>query len=385
MTKVAVSTSVLLWAVDRARLSLDDLKSKFPRITQWAKGEDQPTFRQLEELARSTSTPFGFFFLPEPPEERLPVPHFRTQQSKVPERPSAELLDSIQMMQRRQAWMREFLVDEGHEALRFVKSAHVGEDHGAIVASIRSLLGFDEDWAAHHRTWSEALLALRDAMDHVGILVVVNGIVGNNTHRKLVPGEFRGFVLVDDYAPLVFVNGADAKAAQMFTLAHELAHILFGSSAAFDLRQLLPANDTTELACNAVAAEFLVPERHLRKTWPTVQERQDRFEELARQFKISQLVAARRALDLALITQDDFREFYREYLANVRRAGEQRPEGGNFYANLNSRIGLRFAYAVVRAVREGKLLYSEAYRLTGLHAKTFETYAASLGPGGSPQ
>jgi Zn-dependent peptidase ImmA (M78 family) len=107
------------------------------------------------------------------------------------------------------------------------------------------------------RTWSDALRRLREAIEEARILVVVNGIVGNNTHRKLDPEEFRGFVLVDAYAPLIFVNNADGKAAQMFTLAHELAHVIFGSSAAFDLRRLMPAHDKTELACNQVAAEFL--------------------------------------------------------------------------------------------------------------------------------
>ncbi|MBI4266631.1 MAG: ImmA/IrrE family metallo-endopeptidase [Acidobacteria bacterium] len=116
-------------------------------------------------------------------------------------------------------------------------------------------------------TWTAALQTLRDALDAAGVIVVTNGIVGNNTHRKLDPQEFRGFVLVDEYAPLVFVNGADAKAAQMFTLAHECAHLWYGQSAACDLREPQPANDRVEIACNVVAAEFLVAEVELRAQW----------------------------------------------------------------------------------------------------------------------
>ena len=130
--------------------------------------------------------------------------------------------------------------------------------------------------------------------------MVVNGIVGNNTHRKLDPEKFRGFVLVDDYAPLVFVNGADSKAAQMFTLAHELAHLWFGSSAAFDLRELQPADDETERACNRIAAELLAPEHELRDAWTAALQSPNRYQVLARQFKVSELVAARRLLDLGL-------------------------------------------------------------------------------------
>jgi Zn-dependent peptidase ImmA (M78 family) len=219
-------------------------------------------------------------------------------------------------------------------------------------------------------------------MENAGIIVVVNGIVGNNTHRKLDTEEFRGFVMMDDIAPLVFVNGADGKAAQMFTLAHELAHVFFGSSAAFDLREMFPASDPMEQACNRVAAEFLVPEQQIRQIWPSIRSNSERFQLLAREFKISALVAARRALDLGLIVKKEFLTFYNDYLNDERRKSIKRSDGGDFYATQNLRIGRRFASAVVRAAKEGNLLYSEAYRLTGLYGKTFDRYAASLGMGG---
>ena len=218
-------------------------------------------------------------------------------------------------------------------------------------------------------------------MEDAGIIVTVSGIVGNNTRRKLDPSEFRGFVLVDEYAPLVFVNGADGKAAQMFTLAHELAHVWFGSSAAFDLRDMLPAPDTTEQACNRVAAEFLVPEFQLRQYWPSATRATEPFQAVARHFKVSVLVAARRALDLRLVTRNNFLEFYRAYLEDERRRAATPSEGGNFYASQNLRLGRRFAEAVVRATKEGRLLYREAYQLTGLYGNSFERYAEALGLG----
>jgi len=382
MNRVSVSTNVLRWAVHRSGRSLAELASRFPRIGEWAAGEAHPTLRQLESLAKATSTPLGFFFLAEPPDERLPVPYFRTLRSDSPEQPSPDLFDTIRMMQQRQAWMREFLVEEGQDRLPFVASARVGEQRAAVAERMRAALNLETDWASGYRTWTDALHALREAMDEAGILVVVNGVVGNNTHRKLDPHEFRGFVLVDEFAPLMFVNGADGKAAQMFTLAHELAHVFFGSSAAFDLRQLMPAEDATEQACNQVAAEFLVPERLIHQVWPSVSDDPTRFQEMARRFKVSELVVARRALDLGLIGRNAFFAFYDSYQTAERRAASQEPQGGDFYANQNLRIGHRFARTVVRAAREDRLLYSEAYRLTGLYGKTFEAYAASLGIGG---
>lgn len=378
MSRVAVKLEVLRWAFNRSGKSTDRLQRKFPKIREWETGESQPTLRQLEHLAKETFTPLGYFFLAKPPEERLPVPYFRTLGDESMITPSPDLLETIQMMQRRQAWMRDFLIEEGQERLSFVKSAKIDDTPQEVADQIRRMLRFDDRWSERQPTWTEALRALQEAMESTGILVVVNGIVGNNTNRKLHPEEFRGFVLVDQYAPLVFVNGADGKAAQMFTLAHELAHVFFGSSAAFDLRDMQPANNPTEQSCNHVAAELLVPEHYLRKIWPSVRSDPEPFQTIARKFKVSALVAARRALDLGLIQRSAFLDFYREYQSDERRLAAKRPEGGDFYANQNLRIGRRFAYTVIRAAKEGKLLYSEAYKLTGLYGKTFDGYVDSL-------
>jgi Zn-dependent peptidase ImmA (M78 family) len=335
--------------------------------------KDSPTLRQLENLAKATLTPFGYFFLSEPPVDRLPIPHFRTIADTPFSRPSPDLLETVQMMERRQAWMREFLLEEGMDRLPFVGSVGINEDLNRVASTIRATLGFEQGWAAKQRTWEDALQILRNATEAVEILVVHNRIVGNNTHRKLDPEEFRGFVLVDEYAPLVFINGADGKAAQMFTLAHELAHIWYGASAAFDLREMRPADDPTEQACNKVAAEFLVPEAELRQIWSSIKQDIEPFQSIARHFKVSALVGARRALDLQLINKKTFFDFYQVYMEDERRV-KPKIKGGNFYFNQNYRVGRRFAETVVRAVKEGKLLYNEAYRLTGLYGKTFDTY-----------
>jgi Zn-dependent peptidase ImmA (M78 family) len=335
----------------------------------------------LELLAKRTLTPLGFFFLEEPPEERFPIPYFRTLGDETSYSHTPELLETIHTMQQRQDWLREFLVDQGQEALTFVRSARPDEPPVSVGQQIRESLHLDLGWAAQQPSWTEALRVLREAMENAGILVVVNSVVGNNTHRKLDTDEFRGFVMVDDVAPLVFVNGADGRAAQMFTLAHELAHVFFGSSAAFDLREMSPANDPMEQACNRVAAEFLVPEQQIRRIWPSKQGDPECFQSIAREFKVSELVAALRVLNLGLIGKDRFLTFYYDYQKKERR--KTPPEGGDFYATQNLRIGRQFASAVVRAAKEGKILYSEAYRLTGLYGKTFDSYAASLGIGGS--
>ena len=368
------------WAIERSGVSPTDLERRFPRLRQWRVGEALPTLRQLEAFARATSTPFGYLFLSEPPIEKLPIPHFRTLGDEEPtQRPTPDLLETVQLMERRQAWMRDFLIDQGQDPMPFVRSAQIDDDSHEFAGRIRHTLGLADDWAEERPSWTDALRHLQEAMDQAGILVVVNGIVGNNTHRRLKPAEFRGFVLVDEYAPLVFVNGADGKAAQMFTLAHELAHVWLGSSAAFDLRELQPANDRTERACNRVAAEFLVPELKLREVWVSIRREPEPFQAIARVFKVSAIVGARRALDVGLVTKPEFLGFYQAYQDDERRSAARRSEGGNFYATQRLRIGRRFGDAVVRAAGEGRLLFTEAYQLTGLYGRAFERYAARLG------
>ena len=263
-----------------------------------------------------------------------------------------------------------------------VRCAHTNETSEQVADRLRRLLNLEQDWASKQAAWSDALRTLRDEMGDAGVVVVTNGVVGNNTHRPLDVEEFRGFVLVDEYAPLVFVNGADCKSAQMFTLAHELAHLAFGSSAAFDLRQLQPASNATEQACNRVAAEFLVPEAMLRTVWRP--DDPDPFGAVARAFKVSQIVAARRLLDLALITREAFSEFYQRRMRQERRRQGAGESGGDFYATATQRVGARFAVELTRAVRERRVLHTEAYRLTGMSGKTFEEFAKraqEAGPG----
>jgi Zn-dependent peptidase ImmA (M78 family) len=378
--RVDVKPQLLRWARERARLEPAALAKRFPRLNEWEAGTTKPTLRQLEAFADATAAPLGYMFLPEPPDEPLPIPDLRTLGDRPTRRPSPNLLDTIFDMQRRQSWLRDERVEEGQPPLSFVGSATAEAVPARIAAAMRRTLAVAAGWADLHGTWSEALRALRDRAESVGIAVVINGVVGNNTHRRLDPEEFRGFVLPDEYAPFVFINGADAKGAQMFTFAHELAHLWIAQPGVFDLRDLQPASDPRERFCNAVAAEFLIPDDELHSAWRDVAETPQPFTAMARRFKVSELVAARRALDARLIDRDAFFRFFQAYQDDERRRAARRPGGGDFYATQNYRVGRVFAEAVGRAVREGRLLYRDAFELTGLHGATFDRYMATVEP-----
>ncbi len=373
---VAVEPEIIRWAIDRSGLSPDDLAS-FP-VEDWQAGRKQPTLRKLEDFAKKTMVPLGYLFLAKPPVETIPLPDFRTVGDTPLRRPSPNLIDTLHTMQRRQAWMRDYLLEMGHDALPFVGSVKVGQLVAEVVALIRSALGLAVGWAERESNWQEALRRLRRAIEGAGILVAVNGIVGNNTKRKLDPQEFRGFVMADRIAPLIFVNGSDSQSAQIFTLAHELVHVWCGQDGLFNLLAMRPANDRVEKYCNRVAAEFLVPKEKLSGLWPKYEEAEGRFEALAREFKVSPLVVAQRALDLDFIEQGAFFVFYNQYLEKLSRLESQKRRGGDFYRNVSARIGDRFGYAVIQSAKEGRLLYRDAYALIGLSGKTFDEYARIL-------
>lgn len=371
MDRVNVNPELIQWAIDRAG-GAELFEGKFPKLNEWLQNKSMPTLKQLEKLAKASTIPLGYFFLSEPPYEKISVPNYRTIGDEENTKASPNLIDTLHTMEKRRDWMRDYLIELGNEPLSFVRSASLNDNPDDVAHKIRNQLGLSSGWAAKCPNWEEALRLLIRTIEEIGILVSVNGIVGNNTRRKLDVSEFRGFVLVDEFAPVIFINGADGKAAQMFTLAHELAHIWYGESAIFDLEKLQPSNHKIEQACNQTAAEFLVPKSEMMAYWPLVKNDEDSFQQIARQFKVSELVVVKRALDLKLISKEAYFEFYESRIIHNKPPTSP---GGNFYATQSLRIGRRFAEAVISDARRGNLLYRDAYRLTGLTSKTFDEFA----------
>lgn len=381
--RITLRPEVLRWARERAKFSADELANKVKvkpeRVLRW-EDSGEISVAQVDRLAHVTHTPLGFLYLAEPPErlEVLPINDFRTVGDQPPRRPSPGLLETVYAMQRRQAWMRDELIRDEVPPLTFVGAFTTAAAPETVAEAMRETLGLEHAWAAECSGWGDALRFLWNRIESAGVLVVFNGIVGNNTRRKLLVGEFRGFVLVDDYAPLIFINNADYKSAQMFTLAHELAHIFIGEGGVINLEKMQPTAHETEEYCNRVAAEFLIPKRTLRDYWSSVTHSESPYQAVAKHFKVSIVVAARRALDLELIDQPAFHRFYDQYLTEERerraRENEAREakKGGNFWATQKGRIGRRFGLAVARAVQENRLSQRDAYALTGLRGDRFE-------------
>ncbi len=381
MNRVALNPTLLRWARERTGLSLEELAGKFRKLSEWEAGEAQPTLKQVEAFARAVRVPVGYLFLSAPPEEQIAIPDFRTRARHALPKPSPDLLEMIYACQERQSWYREFARVTRQPEIRFVNSATLETPVETVAAWMREELNFQVADRRQCSTWTDALRLFIRQVDDAGVLVMVSGVVRSNNHRRLDPAEFRGFALSDSLAPLVFVNGADAKAGQMFTLAHELAHLWLGSSALSGMGVRLERQSPREEAwCNAVAAEFLIPLSELHTELHRGEELPDTMSRLARIFKVSTLVVLQRLLDAQWIDHETFESHWVKEFARLLTFSQGNSGGGDFYKTTLARVSRRFVRALVGSTAEGQTLYRDAFRMMGISKmETFREFGRQAG------
>lgn len=378
--RVSVSTEVIEWAILRAGKDRDTLSGRFTWLNQTALDNVfSVTMPQLMLFAKTTYTPYGYFFLDEPPEEPLPLPDFRTVRSELMQRPSANLLDTIYQAQMRQAWYHDYRRRWGEDPVPVVGSG-AGKTVAAVAGMMTLALGVGLGARRSFRTPGDLLREVLDSIEGLGVLVQVSGVVGNDTHRRLAVEEFRGFALSDDLAPVIFVNGQDSLAAKVFTVLHELAHLYAGQSALSDA-PLGREPGAGELWCNQVAAEVLVPADDLRTRF-----RGDlavaSIDALARFYGVSTLVVLNQLFNTQLLSWDVFRPRYVDEVgrANGHLSASLRKPGGDFYKTQGRRFGKDFRRAVVADTVAGNTQFTEAARLLG--TSNLDTVMSTAGQSG---
>ena len=372
--KVDISPNILNWVLKNAFLEgLDNNVSNY--FSQWKNNEKQPTFAQIEEISRKTHIPLGYFFLQTPPVEQVPLIEYRTLKSAGNVTPSRELLETYNHMTDIQDWMRDYLVDSGMERLEYVGSCKNENDIEKIAVSIRNIISLEVDWFLNSKDTETSFKTLREYFENAGILIIKNGIVGQNTHRPLDVNEFRAFTLIDDYAPLVFINNKDREGGQLFSLMHEIVHIWIGVQSFYNDSYGMHFNiSPLETLCNAVAAELLVPNAYFKEQWKNDNnpELDSKIRTIAKYFKCGRMVVARRALDNQYISNDEYQDITKKLIAFFNRNNQNRKTGGKYYDTAISRYGTRLLLALTRSVYEGKTLLKDAYKLTCTKSDTFE-------------
>ena len=342
---VKLSPDVLDWVM--AHIQQENVPRDVVKyLTIWKSGEKLPTFNQIEKVSKASGIPFGYFFLQEPPKEEFPLLEYRTIDSTSAMNPSRNIIDVMHDMEQVQ------------------------------------------DWARNHAIEEESFKTLRDKISQAGVIVMMSGIVGNNTHRPLDINEFRAFAMVDDLVPLIFINSNDSVSGKLFSLLHEFAHICIGNNSLYNDRYSSGTRvSKAESVSNAVAAEILVPQVMFEKKWKEIDKFDDpikTIDALTKYFSCGTTVIARKALDNGYIDYSVYRKLSQ---IAVNRYNEKRKKekeqggGGDYYRTAASRIDTRFFKSLVSSVHEGKTLYTDAFRLTNTNRSTFENLVNKMGGG----
>jgi Zn-dependent peptidase ImmA (M78 family) len=389
MAVARINGKIISWALRRSGASLESVattKVSLDRLRLWESDEESPSEGQAEELADRLGIAYPMLYMATvPPDEPVKTPDLRTLDGHPVRKPSFGLLAVLDSCRARQNWYRDELIESGKEPLPFVARFSVQDSTQKIAADMRD--AFQSDSIGAHG-YEELLKSLVTRAEELGILVMRSSIVGFATTRTLSVSDFRGFVLLDAFSPIIFVNDNDAKAAQVFTLAHELAHVWIGASGISDRdpEDKASSRNPIEAKCDAVAAEFLAPEEKLLSRWITSLNIDSNVANASRTFNVSSLVILRRAKDLNLITNTVFfakvHEQYEGYKRHERELREKearkKKKGGNFYNSFEIRNGRKFNAAVVGAVREQRTTYAEAGILFGITPGAASRYIEEL-------
>lgn len=299
-----INPDVLAWALRRRGVTPDQIATRqltAEQIKAWqTKGGGSPTHPQAEALASKLRIPFLLLFLSEVPELNLEIPDLRTVSEKPATPPSIDFVQVINDCMVRQDWYREIQQSNDAKPLPFVGSFRTHRDIAAVAHDIRTMLAVGPRQQKAN-TWNELLKELITAAEVLGVLVFRSAVVGHANNKKLSVKEFRGFVLSDAFAPIVFINGDDAKAAQSFTLIHELAHIWVGETGISDPHLKKRSADLVnykERFCNSVAAEVLVPAAEFHSLWDAGRGLKANITSLGARFRVSSLVILIRAREL---------------------------------------------------------------------------------------
>lgn len=368
VTRLDIDESVLSFYIKQSHTPLEQIKKKVKNVDLFISGKKQPTFNQLIEISKLIHVPTGLLLLSKKINTENTRLDFRTINSKIinSDGISSELRDTIDEMQIKQ----DFLKNELDIELDFIGKYSINDDYLLLSNIIRKKLGIGIDHHLDKMFKKNPLHFFRTKINDLGIFVFFNGKVKDNTHRPLNIKEFRGFVLSDTIAPIIFINQADSKTGQLFTLIHELIHIFIGEEGIFNDRDVDNHSNKVEAFVNKVTAELLVPAQSINQL--------DKLDinELANKFRVSKFVIARRLLDNKYISYDKYKEIseelQKEFEDNEKYITKKSTQG-NYKNNLTFRMDNHFFYHVENALNQNRISYTEAFSVLGVGYKGFKS------------
>ena len=382
-----ITGDIITWARERLGCSYKQVADEIGAsvtaddIAQWEAEKALPDFRKAQKLATALHIPFGYLFLSHRPKNDIKVPDLRTVGSKPITEFTPNLLDQLRNLLLKQEWYRDYATEEGRKPLSFVGGFNVNSSYEKVAADIANELGINSQFRAAASNWEGFLTNFMANAEAAGILVIRSGVVASASQRPLSVKEFRGFVLSDPIAPLVFINGADSTSAQVFTLAHELVHLWIGKSGISNPNPKKRSTDETntiERFCNQVAAELLVPHAEFLRRWRGTVTVEENVKTLVRYFRVSTHVILRQAFEQDKISRQEYEERIQAEEDRFKAQQEEREGGGNFYRTMRVRNSRILVSSVLEAIQTSKIGLRDAATLLGCKVPTLKNVASEL-------
>ena len=369
--RIPVNPAVLRWARETAGYSIEDVVDKIKRkqvtvevVQDWEDGNASPSYPQLEQLAYKVfKRPLALFFFPEPPEEETPTQSFRTLPHEEINRLRPKLLYLIRKAMVFQENLRE-LYGYANPARKKIYSDFEIKSSASVsdvTKEVRKYLSVSlaEQYALESN--ENALKYWRNLLEEHGIFIFKDAFEDD---------EFSGFCLYDDVFPIIYINNSQAKSRQIFTLFHELAHLLFrtgGVDLNHDdfIQSMSGSNKYIEIFCNRFAGEFLVPSEDVQKHLRNKNIDDNLLSGLAQKYSVSREVILRRCFDLGYINQAFYNANVREW--ETEKSGyDSSNSGGNYYWTQKAYLGEHYIEAAFSKYYQGVISKSQLSDYLGI-------------------
>jgi Zn-dependent peptidase ImmA (M78 family)/transcriptional regulator with XRE-family HTH domain len=335
-TGMPVTPAIVTWARERAGYSLEEAQKEFRSIASWERAGSKPSYPQLERMADKFKCPVAAFFFPEPPSLPPINETFRT----LPESQLGKIPREIKLLLRKAKAMQIGLADlsDGRNpASRLItRDLRFENDISptGMAGVVREYLGVTVEMQSRWDSVEDALEKWRGLIADAGVFIF------KDAFRQ---PDYFGFCLEDDEFPIIYVNNTAAKTRQIFTIVHELGHLLFHTSGIYVsddayIDELPDLEKRIEVTCNRFAADMLVPPNDFERRSAALPADRNSAEQLANLYKVSREVVYRRFLDLNRIERVEYIEASRVWRDEMRRE----KGGGDYYNNQMAYLGRRY-------------------------------------------
>jgi Zn-dependent peptidase ImmA (M78 family)/transcriptional regulator with XRE-family HTH domain len=351
-----VAPELLVWARERAGLEIRVAAKKGQiepeRLASWERGEGRPTIAQLRRLGRVYKRPLAVFYLPRPPKGFDPLHDFRRLPGSRVRGQSPELVYEIRRAQERRDLALELYGTTEGDLPPFGIGGSTRGDPEELAAAIREFLGINYDEQVMWSSVTRAFRRWRAALESRLVLVF--------QAPRISPTEMRGFSISETPMPVVVLNSKDSVGARIFTMLHELCHVVIRNGGVCDL-----GSDRTEVFCNHVAGAALVPAEYLLRE-PLVGQARKKdgwtdadLRALATRYGVSREVILRRLLVLGRTTEAFYRRRRDKWQAEFDALDKRSTGGPAPHVLAVSRAGPLFVRLVLANYRQENITASD--------------------------